>query len=161
QPLDRRDAGGRARRRRALQARPDGLRAVEAVEARGAGVAVARRYCGARSSRLAHRMLGHELEASRRAVRHSRRRHRPRLPASRERARADALRLPFRPHGAGLDAQWLFTSRRREDEQEPWEFRYDKTTKRKRLAGRGNSARDAFHSLYSATELDREWLARR
>ena len=39
--LARRDEGGRARRGRALQARPHGLRAVEAVEAGRAGMAVA------------------------------------------------------------------------------------------------------------------------
>ena len=38
-PFARRDAGRRARRRRALQARPDGLRAVEAVEAERAELA--------------------------------------------------------------------------------------------------------------------------
>ena len=41
EPLARRDDRGRARRSGALQARRDGLRAVEAVEARRAGVAVA------------------------------------------------------------------------------------------------------------------------
>ncbi len=48
---------------------------------------------GARAARLAYRMLGDELEISRRDLRHPRRRHRSRLPASRERNRADALRL--------------------------------------------------------------------
>jgi cysteinyl-tRNA synthetase len=59
QPLARRDAGRRPRRGRALQARRHGLRAVEAVEARRAGLAVALRHRGARPPRLAHRMLGH------------------------------------------------------------------------------------------------------
>ena len=54
----RRDGGGRARRGRALQARPDGLRAVEAVEARRAGLADARAASPRRAARLAHRVLG-------------------------------------------------------------------------------------------------------
>ncbi len=48
---------------------------------------------GPRPSGLAHRMLRHELEASGRDVRHSRRRHRPRVSPPRERDRAIALRL--------------------------------------------------------------------
>ena len=44
--------------------------------------------------RLAHRMLGHGLEASGRDLRHPRRRHRSRVSAPRERDRAIALRLP-------------------------------------------------------------------
>ena len=45
---------------------------------------------------LAHRMLGDGVEASRRAVRHSWRRHRSGVSASRERTRAKRLRLPCR-----------------------------------------------------------------
>ena len=75
----RRDDRRRPRRGRALQARPDGLRAVEAVEAGRAGVAVARRHHGARPARLAHRVLGDVVEISRRDLRHPRRRHRPRV----------------------------------------------------------------------------------
>ena len=56
--LARRDDRRRPRRGRALQARPDGLRAVEAVEAGRAGLAVAGRHRGAGPPRLAHRMLG-------------------------------------------------------------------------------------------------------
>ena len=51
QALARRDDRRRARRRRALQARPDGLRAVEAVEARRAGLAVARAASRRRAGR--------------------------------------------------------------------------------------------------------------
>ena len=51
QPLARGDGGGRARRGRALQEGPDGLRAVEAVQARRAGVAVARAASQARAGR--------------------------------------------------------------------------------------------------------------
>ena len=58
-PLARRDDRGRAGRGGALQARPDGFRAVEAVEARRAVMAVARRHRGAGAPRLAYRMLGH------------------------------------------------------------------------------------------------------
>ena len=92
--LARRDGGGRARRCRALQARRHGFRAVEAVEGRRAGLAVTRRHRDAGASGLAHRVLGDELEASRRDLRHPWRRHRPRVSASRERDRAVALRLP-------------------------------------------------------------------
>ena len=81
-PLARRDDRRRPGRGCAVQARPDGLRAVEAVEARRAVMAVACRHRGAGASRLAHRMLGHVVEASRRDLRHPWRRHRPRLPAS-------------------------------------------------------------------------------
>ena len=90
---DRRRPGGG----RALQARPDGFRAVEAVQARRAGVAVALRDRVARTAGLAHRMLGDVVEASRRDLRHPRRRHRPRIPPPRERDRPVALRLP---HGS-------------------------------------------------------------
>ena len=64
--LPRRDDRGGARRGRPLQAQPDGFRAVETLKARRAGVAVASRHRDPRTSRLAHRVLGHELEASRR-----------------------------------------------------------------------------------------------
>ena len=64
----RRDDRRRPRRGRALQERPDGLRAVEAVEAGRAGLAVAGRHQDAGPAGLAHRMLGHGLEASRRDV---------------------------------------------------------------------------------------------
>ncbi len=93
----------------------DGLRAVEAVKARRAGMAVARRHHDAGAARLAHRMLGHGLEASRRDLRHPRRRHRSRVPAPRERDRANALRVPYQGDGEFLDAQRLLAGRRRED----------------------------------------------
>ena len=93
--LARRDDRRRPRRGGALQEGPDGLRAVEAVEAGRAGLAFAVRDRGARAARLAHRMLGHGLEASGRDLRHPRRRHRSRVSASRERDRAVALRLPY------------------------------------------------------------------
>ena len=92
----RRDDRRRARRCRALQARSDGLRAVEAVEAGRAGVAVAVRHRDAGPARLAHRMLGDVVEASRRDLRHPWRRHRSRVPAPRERDRAIALRVSYR-----------------------------------------------------------------
>ena len=62
----RRDDRGRARRCRALQARRDGLRVVEAVEAGRPGLAVSVRDRDARTAGLAHRMLGDGVEASRR-----------------------------------------------------------------------------------------------
>ena len=58
-------------------------------------LAVAGRHHDARAARLAHRMLGHVLEASRRDLRHPRRRHRSGVSAPRERDRAIALRLPY------------------------------------------------------------------
>ena len=69
----------------------------------------------ARPARLAHRVLGDELEASRRDLRHPRRRHRSRVSAPRERDRAVALRLPHAGDGEHLDAQRLPAGRRRED----------------------------------------------
>ncbi len=76
---------------------------------------------GARAARLAHRMLGHVDGQAARALRrraemrrpreeclrHPRRRHRPRLPAPRERDRAVLLRFRHRAHGQHLDAQRL------------------------------------------------------
>ena len=59
--------------------RSDGLRAVEAVEARRAVVAFARRHRDAGPARLAHRVLGDGGEAPGPGVRHPRRRHRPGL----------------------------------------------------------------------------------
>ena len=85
QPPARRDDRRRARRCRALQARRHGLRAVEAVEARRAVVAVAVGHRGAGPAGLAHRVLGDVVEASRRDLRHPRRRHRSGVPAPRER----------------------------------------------------------------------------
>ena len=82
QSLARRDDCRRPRRRRALQARQHRLRAVEAVETRRAVLAVAIRHQGAGPTRLAHRMLGDGLEASRRSLRHPWRRHRPEVSAS-------------------------------------------------------------------------------
>ena len=67
--LARRDAGRRAGRSRPLQARPDGLRVVEAVEAERAGLAEPGSDRCAGSSRLAHRVLGHVDGDLARAVR--------------------------------------------------------------------------------------------
>ena len=117
--LARRDDRGRPRRRGALQARSHGLRAVEAVEAGRAGLAVARGHQDAGPAGLAHRMLGDVVEASRRDLRHPRRRHRSRLSAPRERDRAVALRLPHAGDGEFLDAQRLPAGRRREDVEDP------------------------------------------
>ncbi len=77
--LSKRSAERHDRRRacggRALQARPDGFRAVEAVEGRRAVLAVAGRHQDAGAPGLAHRMFRHVMEASRRDFRHPRRRH--------------------------------------------------------------------------------------
>ena len=108
QPHAGRDGGGRARRGGPVQERPDGLRAVEAVEAGASrALALARRHRGARAPRLAHRVLGHGGETSRPRIRHPRRRHRPRLSAPRERDRAVALRARDAGDGALLAAQRL------------------------------------------------------
>ncbi len=137
-PLARRDAGRRAGRSRALQARSDGFRAVEAVEAEGAELAEPGRDRRARAPRLAHRVLGHvDGEAARavrrrpllrrpepQRVRHPRRRHRSRLSPPRERDRAVLLRLRLAAHGQCLDAQRLPAGRRREDVEEPRQLRH-------------------------------------
>src|SRR5262249_31864461 len=91
-----------------------------------AGVAVARRHRGAWPARVAHRVLGHGVETSRRNFRHSRRRHRSRVSSPRERDRAVALRLPYAGNGASLDAKGLPPGGRREDGEERWEFCDDK-----------------------------------
>ena len=90
-----RDDRRRAGRGRALQERSNRFRAVEAVKAGRAKLAVAGRHQDAGPARLAHRVLGHGLEASRRNFRHPRRRHRSGVSASRERNRAVALRLSY------------------------------------------------------------------
>src|SRR4029077_18131655 len=66
------------------------------------------------------------VEASWRAIRHPRRRHRPGVPPSRERARAVMLRLPRKSDGEFLDAQRLPAGRRREDVEVARQFRDDK-----------------------------------
>ena len=104
---------------------PTGLRAVEAVKSGRTRLAVARRHCRAGPPRLAHRMLGDVVALSRRNVRHPRRRHRSRLPASRERDRAVALRLPYAGDGQFLDAQRLLAGRRREDVEVARQLRDD------------------------------------
>ena len=137
EPLARRDDRRRARRGRALQARPDGLRAVEAVEAGRAGMAVAGGHHGAGPAGLAHRMLGDGVEASRRDLRHPRRRHRPGVSAPRERDRADRAAPSTRPVMANyLDAQRLPAGRRREDVEVARQFLHDP-----RAAGRIGRAR--------------------
>ena len=88
-------------------------------------LAVAGGHRGAGPARLAHRVLGDGGEASGPGVRHSRRRHRPRVPPPRERDRAVALRARHAGDGQLLDAQRLPAGRGREDVQEPGEFRDD------------------------------------
>ena len=120
----------------------DGFRAVEAVEARRAVVAVAVRHRDAGPAGLAHRMLGDVVEASRRDLRHPRRRHRSGVPAPRERDRAIVLRVPYEGDGEFLDAQRLLAGRRREDEQERRQLRHH-PRRAGGLAGRRGAARDA------------------
>ena len=149
----RRDDRRRPRRGRALQEGSAGLRLVEAVEARRAGMAVACGHQDAGPARLAHRMLGDVVEASRRDLRHPRRRHRSRVSAPRERDRAIALRLPYAGDGELLDAQRLLAGRRREDEQEPRQFR-DNSRVAEGLAGRGGAIHDVADALSAANQLD-------
>ena len=73
---------------------------------------------------LAPRMLGHVGEAPRRGVRHPRRRHRPRLPAPRERGGAIDLRARHQAHGQHLDAQRASSGGGPEDVEEPRQFHY-------------------------------------
>ena len=77
-----------------------------------------------------------------RDLRHSWRRHRSRLSASRERNRAERRRA-WRPSArARLDAQRLPSGRRREDVEEPGEFRDDprSTLKNWPLSGRADAS---------------------
>ena len=137
----------------------DGLRAVEAVEARRAVVAVAVGHRDAGPAGLAHRMLGDVVEASRRDLRHPRRRHRSGVPAPRERDRAIALRVPRQGDGEFLDAQRLLAGRRREDEQERRQFRHH-PRRAGGLAGRRGAAGDAVEPLPAADQLDGEGAGR-
>ena len=174
--LARRDAGRRACRCRALQARLDGLRLVEALEAERAGLAEPGRHRRAGAPRLAYRVLGDVDGDAARAVRrrpamrrpepqyvrHSRRRNRPRLSPPRERNRAILLRLRLGAHGQCLDAQRLPAGRRREDVEEPRQFRHHPRTaahdqvRRPQMARRGFAPRDVAHALPSADRLDGE-----
>ena len=153
-PLDEMIAGARVEVA-PYKKRPAGFRAVEAVEARRAGLAVARRHQGAGPARLAHRMLGDVVEISRRDVRHPRRRHRPGLSASRERDRAIALRLPYAGDGELLDAQRL---RQVEGEKMSKSLGNFVTIHEaaEGLAGRGRSRLTMLHDALSpADRLDR------
>ena len=116
QPLAGGDGGGRAGGGGALQEGAHGLRAVEALQARRAGVALAGGHQDAGPAGLAHRVLGHGGGAAGRDVRHPRRRHRPGLPAPRERDRPEPLRPRHAADGALLAAQRLpHGARGRED----------------------------------------------
>src|SRR5580700_800763 len=112
-------------------------------------MAVARRHQGSRPARLAHRMLGDVVEASRRDVRYPWRRHRSGVSAPRERDRAIALRLPYAGDGELLDAQRLPAGRRREDEQEPRQLLHHPAVAR-RLARRGVAAQYVANTLSTA-----------
>ena len=114
EPPARRDAAGRGRRRRRAQARAAGLRALEGDQGgRGHELELA---LGPGPPGLAHRVLGDGRGDPRRGLRGARRRLRPRLPAPRERDRADrgGARQAAR---AGLDAQRHGRAGHREDGQ--------------------------------------------
>src|SRR4051812_49956150 len=98
---------------------------MEALEGRRAGVGVARRHQITRAARLAHRMLGNELETPRRDLRYPWGRHRSGVSPPRERDRAVALRVAYGCDGEHLDAQWLPAGRRREDVEVPRQFLHD------------------------------------
>ena len=168
--LPRRAALRRPRGRGALQARPDGLRALEALGPAGPGLAVARRHRDAGPSRLAHRVLGHGVAApgpglrdpahlrrsdGARDLRHPRRRHRPRLPAPRERDRAVLLRLRHAAHGQCVDAQRLPAGGRREDVEVARQLLHHQRAAAG-LARRGAALQHAAHPLPPAHRLDGE-----
>ncbi len=117
------------------------------------------RHRGAGPPRLAHRMLGDVVEASRRDFRHPWRRHRSRLSAPRERDRAIALRLPHAGDGELLDAQRLPAGRRREDVEVARQLRDDPRAA-ERLAWRSRASHDAADALSPADQLDGGGLAR-
>ena len=140
--LARRDAGRRARRCRALQARPDGLRPVEAVEAERAGLAEPGRHRGAGASRLAYRVLGDVDGDAARAVRRRPRMRRPEpqhfdihgggidlvFPHHENEIAQSCCAFGSAAHGQCLDAQRLPAGRRREDVEEPRQFRHHPRT---------------------------------
>ena len=113
---------------------------------------------GLRPAGLAPRMLGHVGEASRRGVRHPRRRHRPRLPAPRERSGAIDLRVRHQAHGQCLGAQRPSPGRGREDVEKPRQFRHhprrDRGLARLCLAGRGGAVLHVAHAIPAAHGLD-------
>ena len=176
-PLARRDAGRRARRRRALQARPDGLRAVEALEAERAGLAEPGRHRCAGAPGLAYRMLGDVDGDAARAVRrrpqmrrpepqyvrHSRRRNRSRLSPPRERDRPILLRLR---HSAAWPMSGCTTAScrskarrcRRASATSSPSTNFLHTTKfgGRKWSGEALAARDAAHALPPADRLDGE-----
>src|SRR5579875_2483674 len=114
---------------------------------------------GPRTAWLASRMFGDELEISRRDFRRSWRRHRPRLPPSRERDRAILLGVPSRGDGEFLGSQRLSPGRRRENVEEPGEFRHHPRGA-ERLAGRSPAFQHAKDALPAAYRLDARRPAR-
>ena len=143
----------RAGRGGALQARPDGLRAVEAVDPRGSRAGTSpwgrgRPGWHIECSAMADALLGAEL-------RHPRRRHRPGVPAPRERDRPE----PLRPSGGRvrprLDAQRLPQRRGREDVEVARQLLHRARPARPRHPGRGHPAGAALDPLPPADGLDR------
>ena len=117
--LARRDDRRRARRRRALQARRDGLRAVEAVEAGRAGLAVAVRAsrrravrAGTSNARRCRGSISARPSTSMAAASTSC------FRTTRTRSRSRAARFGTPRDGECLDAQRLPAGRRREDVEE-------------------------------------------
>ncbi len=150
-PQPGRAAGRRADRRRAVQARSGRFRAVEAVDAGSAGLG---QPVGPRPAGLAHRVQRHVVALSGRDLRHPWRRHRPDLPAPRERAGAERLRLPRQPFRALLGAQRHAAGERREDVEEPRQFLH-RARRAGEGAGRGGAAAAAAHALPLDARLHR------
>jgi hypothetical protein len=100
-------------------------------------------------------------QASGRDLRHPRRRHRPDVPAPRERAGSEPLRAGGRAHGERVDAQRLPAGRGPQDGQERGQFRHyqrsalDFCIWRAALERRGSSLRNASNTLPTAPRLDR------
>ena len=149
----RRDAGRRPRRGRALQARPDGLRAVEAVEGGRAVMAFA---LGRRASGLAHRVLGDGGE------RISARRSTSMAAASTSSSRTTRTRWRSRrcAHGgAAMARYWLHNGflqvegRKMAKSEGNFVTIHDAS---RRLAGRGAAPQHAPEPLPPADRLDAE-----
>ncbi len=103
---------------------------------------------GGRPPRLAHRMLGDGREGARPGVLDPRRGARPRLPASRERARAIAVRRAS--VRTGLDAQRAAALHGREDVEVDRERGDD--PRRARHLGRGDGARVLPHGALAQAD---------
>ena len=172
-PIARRDARRRADRRRAVQARSDGFRAVEAVEGERARVGQPVRHsptgrpgwhieCSAMSMATLLRPSAAVWPATIRRRTCSTSTAAASIsssPTTRTKSRSPAAPSAA-AHGERLDAQRLPAGRRREDVEEPRQFRHHRRVaahrrvRRSPLVGRGPAAGDAAHALPPADRLD-------